>query len=85
LKIEFNLPDRGQIHTALAYYARHLSSDEVTDLATRLDGWNFRKIARFAEEVVRSYVSHLDLTVLEASEPPLPRKEDYLRALEDFR
>ena len=30
----------------------------------------------FAEEVVRTYVSSLDLNRLEAGEPPVPRKED---------
>lgn len=84
VKIEFSLPDRGQLRAALAYYASQLSSEDVAELVERLDSWNFRKIARFAEEVVRSYVSSLDLNLLEADEPPLPRKEDYLAALADF-
>jgi hypothetical protein len=49
-----------------------------------LSGRNFRKLARFAEEVVRSYVSSLDLNLLEAGNPPLPRKEDHVAALADF-
>lgn len=81
LRIEFQLPDRGQIQAALAYYARQLSPLDVAELVERLDGWNFRQVARFAEDVVRVYVSSLDLTLLEAGEPPLPRKEDYLAAL----
>lgn len=85
LKIEFGLPDRDQLQAALAYYAGQLSSDEVAELVGQLNGWNFRKIARFAEEVVRSYVSSLDLNLLETAEPPLPRKEDYLSALARFR
>ena len=85
VKIEFDLPDRDQLHAALAYYAGQLSPDDVAELVERLDGWNFRKIARFAEEVVRSYVSGLDLNLLEAGDPPLPRKEDYLAALAGFQ
>ena len=85
VKIEFDLPDRDQLHAALAYYAGQLSPDDVAELVERLDDWNFRKIARFAEEVVRSYVSGLDLNLLEAGDPPLPRKEDYLAALAGFQ
>lgn len=84
VKIEFGLPDRNQLHAALAYYARQLSPDDVAELVERLNGWHFRKLARFAEEVVRSYVSSLDLNLLEAGEPPLPRKEDYLAVLAGF-
>jgi hypothetical protein len=40
----------------MAYHARHLSSEDIADLAERLEGWNFRRIARFAEETLRSYV-----------------------------
>lgn len=85
LKIEFDPPDPSQREAALAYYARQLSADEVAAVAAHLDGWNFRQIARFAEEVVRTYVSGLDVTRLEAGEPPLPRKEDYLKTLEVCR
>ena len=85
LKIEFGLPDRDQLQADLAYYAVQLSPDDCVELVERLNGWNFRKIARFAEEVVRSYVSNLDLNLLEADEPPLPRKEDYMSALVNFR
>jgi SpoVK/Ycf46/Vps4 family AAA+-type ATPase len=85
LTIEFGLPGPSQLQAALAYYAKHLSEDEVAELAARLDGWNFRKLARFAEDVVRSYVSGLDLRLLEAKDAPLPRKEDYLAALERLR
>ena len=81
LKIEFQPPDRSQLTAALAYYARQLSSSDVAELVERLDGWNFRQIARFAEDVVRVYVSSLDLTLLESGEPPLPGKQDYLAAL----
>lgn len=38
-------------------------------------------IAQFCREVVRDYVSRLDLNQLEAVEPPLPKKEDYLKIL----
>jgi hypothetical protein len=41
--------------------------------------------SRFAESVLRAYVSVLDLTLLEGTEPPLPRKEDYLHALHEFQ
>lgn len=85
LKIEFGLPNRDQLHAALSYYARQLPSDDVAEIVERLNGWNFRRIARFAEDVVRSYVSSLDLSLLEASDPPLPRKQDYLAALEGFQ
>jgi SpoVK/Ycf46/Vps4 family AAA+-type ATPase len=84
LKIEFGLPDHDQLHAALAYYAAQLSADDVTEVAQHIEGWNFRRIARFAEDVVRRYVSNLDLNLLQAAEPPLPRKEDYLAALRDF-
>ncbi len=57
----------------------------VAELVERLDGSSFRKIARFAEGVVRSYVSGLDLNLLEAGEPPLSRKEDYLAAVTGFQ
>ena len=66
----------------LAYYAGHLSQDDVASVVERLDGWNFRRVARFAEEVVRSYVARLDLDLLGASEPPLPARSDYLDTLE---
>jgi SpoVK/Ycf46/Vps4 family AAA+-type ATPase len=85
LKIEFALPDRAQLQAALAYYARQLSDDDVAEIVERLGGWNFRKIARFAEEVLRTYVSNLDLTLLEARDPPLPKKADYLEALAGFQ
>ena len=85
LKIEFGLPGRGQLHAALAYYARQLSADDVAEIVQQLDGWNFRTIARFAEEVIRTYVSSLDLTLLEAHDPPLPSKADYLAALPSFQ
>lgn len=81
LKIEFRPPDRDQLQAALAYYARQLSPVEIAEVAERLDGWNFRQLARFAEDVVRVYVSGLDLTLLETGEPPLPQKDDYLAAL----
>ena len=84
LKIEFGLPDRAQLHAALAYYAMQLSPDDVAELVQHLEGWNFRQIAQLAEEVVRSYVSNLDLSQLEAGDPPLPRKEDYLAGLRGF-
>jgi hypothetical protein len=38
--------------------------------AARMEGWSFRRIARFAESVVRAYVSGLDVGQLEGSEPP---------------
>jgi SpoVK/Ycf46/Vps4 family AAA+-type ATPase len=81
MKIEFRSPDRDQLRSALAYYARHLSLDDIAELLPHMEGWNFRQLARFAEEVLRRYVSSLDLTSLEAAEPPLPQKEDYLAAL----
>ena len=65
-----------------SYYAKHLSQDDVAEVGTRMDGWNFRRVARFAEGVVRTFVAGLDLKPLEATDPPLPRKEDYLAALE---
>jgi len=85
LKIEFALPDGDQLHAALSYYARQLSPEDVAEIVERLDGWNFRRIARFAEEVVRTYVSSLDLNLLEASDPPLPTKQDYLATLEGYQ
>ena len=53
----------------------------MAEVAAQLEGWTFRQLARFAEEVVRVYVSKLDVTQLEAAEPPLPCKEDYLAML----
>jgi hypothetical protein len=32
-----------------------------TESAARMEGWSFRRIARFAESVVRAYVSGLDV------------------------
>lgn len=81
LRIEFGLPTRDQLQAALSYYARQLSEEDVEEVAAHLNDWNFRRVARFAEEVLRSYVSGLDLTQLEANEPPVPRKGDYLRTL----
>ena len=66
----------------LACYARQLRPDEITDLAARMESWSFRQVARFAQDVVRSYVATLYLTRLDASDPPVPRMEDYLVALE---
>jgi hypothetical protein len=71
------LPNRDQLQAALAYYAMHLSSQDVGELVQYGDGWNFRQIAR-------RYVSGLDLSQLEANEPPLPGKEDYLATLRDL-
>ena len=76
--IAFALPGFKQRQAAFAYYARHLSAEDHADLARRTEGWNFRRIARFAESVVRMYVAGLDLSQLEAREPPLPRLQDYL-------
>lgn len=81
LKIEFPNPDFNQIKKVFSYYARHLKENDVSEIARKLTGWNFRKIARFCEDVIRSYVSNLDLTQLEAPNPPLPQKEDYLKLL----
>lgn len=83
VKIEYPAPNQQQIHKAFAYYARHLPDDDVAEISSRMKpgAWNYRRIARFCEEVVRRYVSGLDLSQLEANEPPLPRKEDYLRYL----
>jgi AAA+ superfamily predicted ATPase len=85
LKIEFGLPDREQLHAALAYYARQLSADDVAEVVEQLEGWNFRQVARFAEDVIRRYVASLDLTLLEAHDPPLPSKADYFAALPGFQ
>jgi hypothetical protein len=82
VRIEFALPGRAALGSVLSYYARQLAADETAELAARMEGWSFRRVARFAQDVVRSYVAALDLTRLEASSPPLPRMEDYLSALE---
>jgi hypothetical protein len=82
LKIEFRPPNPAQLTEALAYYARHLPADDVGELANRMEGWNFRQVARFAENVLRRYVSSLDLSALETQEPPLPGKQDYLETLD---
>ena len=68
----------------LQYYAKHLAREDIEKIASKTPGWNFRQLAKFAEEVVRSYVSSLDLGVLEAEEPPLPRVEDYLKAIAKY-
>ena len=80
--IPFDLPTADERQQALAYYAKHLQPGEVADLADRMEGWSFRRLARFAESVVRAYVSRLDLSQLEAPEPPLPTMEDYVKELE---
>lgn len=85
VKIAFGLPNSDQLHAALSYHASQLSHDDVAELIERMEGWNFRQVARFAEEALRFYVSRLDLTLLEADEPPVPRKEDYLAALANFQ
>ena len=74
-------PNKDQLRSGLAYYAAHLSPADVDTLVQRMDGWNFRRLERFAEDAVRRFVSGLDLAMLEASEPPLPGVEDYLAAL----
>ena len=81
VQIEFGLPGSAALESVLSYYARQLPADEITELAALMEGWTFRQVARFAQDVVRSYVAALDLSLLEASDPPLPRKEDYLAAL----
>lgn len=82
LKIEYELPNIRQLKKVFAYYARHLSESDIDEIGEKFKGWNFRTTARFSEEVVREFVSHLDITQLEAPEPPLPQKEDYLKLLE---
>ena len=67
---------RKRIH---AYYARHLRQEEINDIVSSMEGWSIRQISRFCKEVLRQYVSGLDLPQLEAEDPPLPRKEDYLK------
>ncbi len=82
-KIQFEIPTRTQLLAALVYYAKQLSSEDHAEIVEKLDGWNFRRLAKFAEQVIRAYVSQLNLNLLEASEPPLPRKEDYLAVLSE--
>jgi len=60
-----------------------LSRDEVAEVVQHFDGWNFRQVARFAEEVIRRYVSSLNLSLLEASDPPLPQEPVVDPARED--
>jgi hypothetical protein len=79
--VAFELPNPEQRRLALAYYARHLPAGDVADLAERMVGWSFRRLSRFAESVVRSYVSGLDVSHLEAREPALPCREDYEREM----
>lgn len=82
VQVAFDLPDLDQRRVALAYYARQLAADDVAHLAARMEGWNFRRLARFAEAVVRGYVSRLDISQLEAKAPPVPGVEDYEREME---
>ncbi|GAB5045932.1 hypothetical protein TdN_03240 [Thermodesulfovibrio sp. TK110] len=81
VKIEFKMPTFEQLKAVFKYYARHLNDSDVDYIVSHFEGWNFRKIAQFCREVVRDYVSRLDLNQLEAVEPPLPKKEDYLKIL----
>ncbi len=81
VKIHFPKPDISQIKKVLSYYARHLRQEEINDIVPSMEGWSIRQISRFCKEVLRQYVSGLDLSQLEAEDPPLPRKEDYLKLL----
>ncbi len=81
IRIEFSLPNVEQIKEVFSYYAQHLDEQDVDEIAKKLTGWNFRKIARFGEDALRYYISQLDLDYLEAKEPPVPQKEDYLKLL----
>ncbi len=82
-RVRFPKPGPQAIASVFRYYARHLAGADVELVASRMDGWSFRQIARFSEGVVRRYVSGLDLSQLQATDPPLPRVEDYLSALEE--
>ncbi|RKX76825.1 MAG: hypothetical protein DRP87_10850 [Spirochaetes bacterium] len=78
MKIDFPLPGLQQLKRVFRYYARHLSDEDVKEIASCMDGWNFRKVARFSEEVVRRYVSGLDLSEIKSPDFPLPGKDVYL-------
>ena len=86
IKLEFPRPHAEQLQRVLGYYARHLSDDDLAQIISKMNslntsGCNFRQVAKFAEEVLRSYVSALDISMLESDNPPLPRVEDYLKAV----
>lgn len=80
IKIEFKMPDLNQIKKVFKYYAKHLEDSEIERILPYLEGWNFRKVSQFCCEVLRDFVSSLDLSQLEAPEPPLPSIDFYLRA-----
>jgi SpoVK/Ycf46/Vps4 family AAA+-type ATPase len=84
LRIEFGLPTEHEVQSALTYYAAHLPPEDIAEVAAHLRGCNYRQVSRFAEHAVRTYVAGLNLTQLEATDPPLPRKEDYLVGLQDM-
>lgn len=84
IKIEFKMPELSQLREVFKFYAKHLSDEEVEKILPYLKGWNFRQVSQFCTEVLRNFVSSLDLTQLEAPEPPLPRIEFYLEMIEGF-
>lgn len=85
IKIEFKMPNPEALKEVFRYYAKHLSDEDVNMIVPRLEGFNFRKIAQFCKEVLREFVSSLDLSQLEAPEPPLPKADLYIKVLEELK
>lgn len=85
IKIEFRMPELDQLREVFKFYAKHLSDGDVEKILPYLKAWNFRQVSQFCTEVIRNFVSTLDLSQLEAPEPPLPRVEFYLEMIEKMR
>ncbi len=80
--ITYPEPDRTGRASVLAYYARHLEPGDIEQLADRMDGWSYRRIADYAANVVRAFVAQLDLSRPETHDLPLPTLSDYLAAFD---
>lgn len=84
LKIEFGLPDRNQLHAALTYSAKHLSTDYVAEASGATRRLEFPQDRPVSGRGHTKACREPGLNVLEAGEPPLPRKEDYLARFAGF-
>lgn len=81
LRVRYETPKTEALAKVFAYYARHLTEADAGKIAAHMRGWNFRRVAQFAEEALRRYVATLDLSQIEAHEPPLPPVAAYLDLL----
>lgn len=81
VRIRYKMPSPQALAKVFRYYARHLTETEAAEVSGHMRGWNFRRVAQFAEEALRRFVSALDLSQIDAPEPPLPSVVTYVDLL----